>query len=202
MFLRRNTLSLFTKVGRYLWPHMGWRRTAAYYWYRLHRIRGTSSFIAMGFACGVASALTPFYGLHIVTALLFAWALGGSGLAAAIGAFIANPWTQPALWLAEFYTGIWILGRDTATNPPNFLRVFKDLSEAMLTADGAMFIDAIWPVLWPMTVGGFPLAIIAGVAAYYILEPVMRRIQARRLLRVMTGKARDKVPQRAAGQGP
>ncbi len=202
MFLRRNSLSFVVKIGRYLWPHMGWRRTAAYYWHRLHRIRGTSSFVATGLACGLGSAMTPFYGLHIVTALPVAWALGGSGLAAAIGTFIANPWTQPALWLANYYTGMWILGRDTTANPPNFIQVFKDLSEATLTVDGPMFFNAIWPVLWPMTAGGIPLAIVVGIAAYFVLEPVVRRLQARRLLKIMTGKGRTKPPPRAAGRGP
>ena len=53
--------------------------------------------------------------------------IGGSGFAMVIGTFIANPWTEAGLWLANYYTGMWILGRDVDA-PPNFIRFVSALS--------------------------------------------------------------------------
>src|SRR6185312_15788637 len=105
MFLRREKLSPVTKIARLFWPSMGWGRAIKYYWHRLHRIPGTPSFIAIGFACGAAMAMTPFYGTHMVVGAALACVLGGSMLAAVIGAHVANPWTAPALWYGAYYIG-------------------------------------------------------------------------------------------------
>src|SRR5438105_6799000 len=118
MFLRRAPTSFLTKVRETIWPSMGWRRAITYYWHRLHRIPGTPSFIAIGFACGAAMAMTPFYGTHMVTAAALAWVFGGSMLGAVIGAHVANPWTAPALWYGAYYIGEFMLGHAIKHNPP------------------------------------------------------------------------------------
>ncbi len=85
MFKRRKKLSLRAKVGRMVWPRMGWRRTLQYLWHRLQRIPGTPSSIALGFAIGAGIAMTPFYGMHIVTAGVVTWALRGNIFASVLG---------------------------------------------------------------------------------------------------------------------
>src|SRR5262245_35098476 len=105
MFRRREELSLLHKIGQWVWPRMGWRRTLAYFWHRLQRIPGTPASIAAGFACGAAVAMTPFYGTHIITGSLLAWALRGNIIAAVFGAQVANPWTAAPLWFGAYYIG-------------------------------------------------------------------------------------------------
>ena len=160
MFLRRRKLSFLSKTWGFIWPRTGWKRAVAYYWHRLHRIPGTPSFIAIGFACGASLAMTPFYGTHMIVGAALAWILGGSMLAAVIGAHVANPWTAPALWYAAYYMGELVLDGQIEGKSPNFIRVFKDLTESVLNLDGGLFMQGVWPVLWPMTVGSIPLGIV------------------------------------------
>ena len=183
MFQRRHKLPIPKRVGQWIWPHMGWRRTAIYFWHRLQRIPGTPSSIAAGFACGVASAMTPLYGTHIITGGLFAWTIRGNVIAAVLGAQIANPWTAPPLWFGAYYLGAWMVGIDLDDHPPNFIQMFKGLTEAVLNADMEMFFAKVWPIFWPMMVGSVPMAIVGGIAAYFILLPVLKAVHLRRLLR-------------------
>lgn len=184
LFLRRDKLPFLSKVRGALWPHMGWRRALSYFWHRLHRIPGTPSFIATGFAIGAGLAMTPFYGTHMVVGAALAWALGGSMLAALIGAHLANPWTAPALWFGAYYLGELMLEGRIDVKAPNFIQVFKDLTESMLSLDGGLFMQGVWPVLWPMTVGSIPMAIVAGIASYFILKSVVSVVHAKRAARI------------------
>ncbi len=183
MFQRRNKLSVPDKLRQMFWPRMGWRRTATYLWHRLQRIPGTPSSIAAGFAIGVAIAMTPFYGTHIVTAGLIAWALRGNIFAAVLGAQAANPWTAPPLWFGAYYLGAWMMGINLKGHPPNFIQMFKGLTEAVLNLNGHMFMDRVWPIFWPMLVGSIPMAFVAGLVSYFALLPVLRTVQLRRILR-------------------
>ena len=198
MFQRREQLSLLSKAGQIFWPRMGWRRTLSYFWHRLQRIPGTPSSIAAGFACGAAISMTPFYGTHIVTAGLLAWAIRGNIFAAVLGAQLANPWTAPPLWFGAYYMGAWMAGLDLADHPPNFIAMFKGLTESTLNLDGAMFRNRVWPIFWPMVVGSIPMGIVAGVVSYFALLPVLKTVQERRLAR-RTRKREDTVPMPPAG---
>lgn len=163
---------------------MGWRRLVVYYWHRLQRIPGTPASIAAGFACGVGISMTPFYGTHVVTAALMAWAIRGSVVAAIIGAQAANPWTAAPLWFAAYYIGAWMLGMNLADNPPNFIQMFKWLTVATLQVDMDMFMTHVWPIFWPMIVGSIPMAIVAGLGSYFILTPILTGVQDRRIARL------------------
>lgn len=162
---------------------MGWRRTGAYFWHRLQRIPGTPSSIAAGFACGTAIAMTPFYGTHIVTAGLMAWAIRANIFAAVIGAQTANPWTAPALWFGAYYLGAWMMGINLADHPPNFIHMFRGLTEAVLRVDLEMFMQRVWPIFWPMVVGSIPMGLVAGIVSYFALLPVLKTVHRRRALR-------------------
>ena len=188
MFQRREQRTLLKKVREVIWPRMGYRRAVVYLWHRLQRIPGTSASIAAGFACGVGAAMTPFYGTHIITGMLLALAIRGSPLAAAIGAQVANPWTAPPLWYAVYYIGAWFLGIPIHSRPPNFVQMFKGLTESVLQLDGSLFFHSVWPVFWPMTLGSLPLGLAAGVASYFILEPIIARVRHERSQKIKTKK--------------
>jgi len=184
MFQRREKKSIWAKIRGIIWPRMGWMRTFSYFWHRLQRIPGTSSSIAAGFACGAAASMTPFYGTHILSGALLAWAIRGNIIASILGAQIANPWTAPPLWFAAYYVGAWMLGIDIAEHPPNFVHMFKGLTEAVLHANMKMFVDSVWPVFGPMTLGSIPLGLIVGFGFYFALEPVLKTVQTRRAMRM------------------
>lgn len=182
MFRRREKLSLRAKVGGVFWPRMGWKRTLLYYWYRLHRMEGTSRSIASGVAFGVAAAMTPFYGLHTVVAIGIAWIFGANILAAALGTLANNPWTAPPVWFGTYYAGAWMLGSDASSNP-DFITMFKHLTESVFNRDVALFAESIWPVLLPMAIGSIPFALIGGLGTYLVLEPLIRSMHLERALR-------------------
>jgi uncharacterized protein len=183
MFQRRRKMPLYRRLGQWVWPRMGWKRTGVYFWHRLQRIPGTPSSIAAGFACGAAISMTPFYGTHIVTAGLMAWAIRGNIFAAVLGAQIANPWTAPPLWFAAYYLGGWMVGIDVSEHPPNFIEMFKGLTESVLDFDMEMFRARVWPIFWPMIIGSIPMASVTGLGSYFALLPVLKGVQLRRVSR-------------------
>lgn len=179
MFCRREKLTLRAKIAGAFWPRIGWKRAGLYYWYRLHRMEGTSRSIASGVAFGVAAAMTPFYGLHTIVAIGVAWIFGANMVAAAVGTFANNPWTAPPIWFATYYAGTWILGHN-ASSSPDFITMFSDLTEAVFNRDMAMFAESIWPMLLPMMVGSTPIALVVGFSIYLILEPIIRTMHLER----------------------
>jgi len=174
MFLRRHKLRMRSRVSGVFWPRIGWRRMSRYYWHRLHRMPGTSQGIAAGLAFGAAWGMTPFYGLHIIFAVTVAWVFGANLVAAAAGTFTANPWTAPPLWFGTYYAGSWMLGLEGRVSDPDFVHMFKELTEALLSLNMDMFGESIWPVFWPMIVGSVPFAGVVGLATYFCLEPIIR----------------------------
>lgn len=184
MFKRRQKLPVLTQIGRWIWPRTGWRRALSYLWHRLQRIPGTPSSIAAGFACGAAVAMTPFYGTHMVVSGLLALALRSNVIGAMFGAQVANPWTAAPLWFAAYYIGAWMLGLNLAEHPPNFIQMFKWLTEASLRLDIDMFMKQVWPIFWPMVVGSVPMAFVAGLVSYFTLTPILKTVQAQRVARV------------------
>jgi len=183
MFKRRKKLSLRAKAARMVWPRMGWRRTLQYFWHRLQRIPGTPSSIALGFSIGAGIAMTPFYGMHIVTAGVVAWALRGNIFASVLGSQFANPWTAPPLWYGAYYVGAWMTGIDTTGHPPNFISMFKGLTEAVMNVDTHMFAERVWPVFSPMLIGSMPMGILVGIVAYFAILPFLKTVQERRVAR-------------------
>ncbi len=182
MFRRRQKLRVRSKIGGLFWPRIGWKRALLYYWYRLHRMEGTSRSIASGLAFGIAAAMTPFYGLHTVVAIAVAWVFGANMLAAALGTFANNPWTAPPLWFGTYYAGNWILGGDPSSDP-DFITMFTHMTEAAFTRDMDLVAESIWPVLRPMIVGSIPFALVIGFGTYLILEPLIRAMHLERALR-------------------
>jgi uncharacterized protein (DUF2062 family) len=182
MFRRREKLSLRSKIGGIFWPRIGWKRAGLYYWYRLHRMEGTSRSIASGLAFGIAAAMTPFYGLHTIVAIALAWVFGANMVAAAVGTFANNPWTAPPLWFGTYYAGAWFLGRDTSSYP-DFVRTFQNLTVSVFNRDMDMFAENIWPVLKPMAIGSIPFALVTGFVTYVVLEPIIRAMHLERALR-------------------
>ena len=151
---RRDPPGLLQHLRGWLWPRAGWPRAGRYLLTRVQRLPGTPHAIAAGLATGVAVALTPFLGLHLVLALGLAWLTGGNLLAAALGTLAGNPWTMPLVWAVTYRLGCLLLGR-----PPHGLHLLADLPPTALLGE-------VRQLLWPMTVGTVPLSAVAWVATY------------------------------------
>ena len=123
--------------------------------------------MAAGAACGAAISFTPFIGFHLALAILLAAALRANLISAALGTVVGNPWTFPVIWLSTLRLGEWVLGIDGALS---VAEAFDRLADAP--------VEVLQPLVIPMIIGGFVLAIPAWGATYWLL----RRLIARRRL--------------------
>ena len=185
LFRRREGPTLLQKTLSFLWPRRGLQRGWLYLWHRVTRISATPHTIALGVAIGAFVSFTPFLGLHFLIAGLIALALGGSIVASALGTAVGNPLTFPFIWLASYNLGAMLLGYRQRT------RVYIDLPDHMLalvfSEPGTVwraFWAAVDPYLVPMTVGGIPLGLACGVAAYIIVRSAVAGYQHRRQTRI------------------
>jgi len=105
LFKARNKVHFISKIINSLWPRIGWTRLIRYNSLRVKRLPGTPHSISLGFAFGVMAALTPFFGLHFLIGIFFAWIFGASIIASIIGNFIGNPWTFPFICIVNFKIG-------------------------------------------------------------------------------------------------
>lgn len=163
MFRRRQPRPFWQQLRHWLWPKIGWRRAGHYMVKRLTRLPGTPHSIAAGFACGAAISFTPFLGFHILLACLLCLVVRGNFLAAAVGTVVGNPWTFPFIWILTYQLGHWLLGTDLTYVPPAEAWTLQRVT------------DNIHRLIWPMTVGGIPSGLIAGLLLYF---PLARGITA------------------------
>lgn len=145
-------------------------------WLKLKSLKGSPYAIASGAACGVAISFTPFVGLHLVLAMLWALLVRGSVLAAAVGTIIGNPWTFPFIWLAIFYTGRLFLGLENINVPPvDFVPFFQKAFRALMHFDFDLFFQDIWPILKPMIIGCIPYVSVVWLLTYVLLRRMLEK---------------------------
>lgn len=159
LFRRRDPLGFGGRLRKALWPTSGWRRSSSYYFKRVLRLSASPHAIAAGFAAGVFASFTPFLGFHFVISFIVAFLIGGNILAAAFGTAVGNPLTFPAIWISSYNVGSFVLGMGPRQLSPHDI-VFSLTKQPF---------DAIVPLLKTLLVGGLPLGITFGVAAYGIV---------------------------------
>lgn len=179
LFRRRHKPSALTKLRAWIWPRSGWRRAGLYVWHRLARLPGTPHSIAAGFACGAAISFTPFLGFHIALALAFATILRGNYLAAVIGTVVGNPWTFPPIFALTAYVGMRMLGHDAVAEAPVW--DWNAIFVAPVT-----YLSEFVPLVYPLIIGGIPVAVIVWVVFYLVFKDLLTRYRARRAARVKT----------------
>jgi uncharacterized protein (DUF2062 family) len=192
LFRRRTRESLLQRFRVHMWPRRSLGRSAQYFWKRILRLRATPHAIAAGVAAGAFAAFLPFLGLHILIAAGLAWVIRGNMLAAALGtAAIGNPLSFPLIWAATYAGGRFLLHVGPASSAP--LHIGRQLRH--------MDFAALWhPVLEPMTVGGIPLGIAAGVILYFPIRAAVSAFRnARRARKLRHARY---APDMAASQGP
>ncbi len=179
-FGRRHPLTLGSRLRNVVWPEMGLRRYLRLSGHRLHRLPGTTDSIAAGFGWGLGISMTPLLGGHIILSATAARLTGNSILAAVIATFVITPWTGPPVWLATYYLGRFLEGRENRGDVPSFTEVFRGMADALRSLDGTAFIEQVWPVFKPMMLGSIPIGVAAGVGGYLLLRPVLARFRAAR----------------------
>ncbi|MEQ9226859.1 MAG: DUF2062 domain-containing protein [Parvibaculum sp.] len=173
MFRRRVELHPVEKFRELFWPRSGWKRTLQYGWRRVWRLSGTPHAIALGVAAGAFSSCTPFLGFHILLAMLVAWVLRGNLIASALGTFIGNPLTFPAIWFAVYEVGSYMMGTPAPADP--------NIAETLQRTPA---FDVILPMLVPLTLGSIPVGIVLGCVSYVVARSGVEayQVQRRKLL--------------------
>ena len=164
MFGRRNPLSAHHRAWSLVWPKAGWRRATRYMVHRVQRLPGTPYRIAAGFASGAAASFTPFIGFHFIVAALVALLLRGNVVASAIGTAVGNPWTFPFIWTWLYTLGQWLMGADAASDFP-----------ATLSLD--YIFERPLDVLWPMTLGALPTAVVVWAVVFWPVRGAIAEYQ-------------------------
>ncbi|WP_245582492.1 DUF2062 domain-containing protein [Neorhizobium lilium] len=168
-------MSFVQKLRHALIPPKGFRRRLSYFRLRVMRIGGSPHAVAAGLAVGVVSAWTPFLGLHILFAVPFAYLLGGSMVAAALGTTFANPVTCPIIWPLTWKIGEVMLGQSAAGHD------HLDLGALFSHLD----VSQLWrPILEPMLIGSIPPGLLCGMVIYAITYFGIRSFRNRRLQRL------------------
>ncbi len=186
MFRRRNPLPIYRRVWEFVWPRAGWRRAMLYVTHRVRRLPGTPYRIAAGVACGAAISFTPFIGFHFVCAALLALLMRANVVASAIGTAVGNPWTFPFIWAWIYALGQWLIGGETVSDLPAVLGINYIFERPL-------------DVLWPMTVGGVPTAIVMWFAFFVPVRAAIaeyqhvRRRRIRRKMRAERAGRRESV---------
>lgn len=173
MFKRRDKAPFGERVRERISPRKGWARGFEYMGRRMQRLPDAPESIALGFACGVFTSFTPFFGLHFLVAAVLAWVLRSNIFASAVGTFAGNPFTFPFFIVpASLQLGYWVLGRGYAADTS-----FTDLGFFDLIAH--TFQNAHY-LFWPYLVGGTIVGLPCAVASYFLVKPIVRTYQARR----------------------
>lgn len=201
VFKRRKQRSVLARSREFVWPRAGVVRSTKYLGYRLRRMKGTPYSIACGAACGAAVSMLPLIGLHFFLGGLIAWVLKGNLIASAIGTAVGNPYTFPLIFWWGHTLGGWLMGQPPEPTPDlDFLAFVSQFSNALgSTIFGLVTLDfgylraevvprwrdSIWPVWYPMFVGGLPTAITAWIVVYFPLRRLIGGYQHRRRRRLV-----------------
>lgn len=211
VFKRRDRPPFLDRARGFFYPRRGWGRALEYISHRVRRIPDTPHRIALGFACGVFASFSPLFGLHFFYAALLAWALRANILAALIGTFVGNPLTFPLIASISMALGRRILGYGgTGRDFGRITEAFRQAAEGLW--DGALSLfghgEAHWgklaaffqDVLWPYFVGGLLPGLVAAIASYLLIRPLIAAYQAARRMR-LARRARTLAERRKASAG-
>ncbi|SFK14000.1 DUF2062 domain-containing protein [Celeribacter neptunius] len=191
VFKRREKLKPLEWLAQVFWPRGGWSRAVRYLRHRLHRLPDTPHKIARGVFAGVFVVFTPLFGLHFLLAFLLAKLMRGNVIAALLATFVGNPLTYVPIGVISMTSGHFILGTEfDHHHDRSFVGKFFDAADDLWSNFFALFTDrdANWDglirffheVFLPYAVGGIIPGIMAGLAAYYLILPMVAAYQHRR----------------------
>lgn len=165
---------------------MDLRRLFRYHWLKFRRLQDDPRKIAGGMALGVFIAFTPTIPFHMVGALALAAVLRVSPVTAFLGIQICNPLTIPAIYLAAYKVGQFLLYRG---KPLVFPETFS--------------FEAWMGVLWQggvaLQVGGVVLATPPAIVAYFVTLWIVQRYRRRKAAKALSVLALSQNPPAASG---
>src|SRR5256886_3538041 len=137
----------------------------------LMAIADTPHSIALGSAIGIFFGFTPLYPLKTLLSIGVAWVSRCNKIAAAIAVTLHDVviWAMPAIYVAEYQFGCWILNRPAAQR--GHFRQFR-LRDFV---HWHVFSRLVWPIYWPAFVGSLFLAIPSAILVYFLMRLLISR---------------------------
>jgi len=121
----------------------------------LMKLDESSHRLSLAFALGVFIAFSPWFGLHIVSCIAFAWIFRLNKMVVLTATFVNNPWTVVPMYAFCLWLGVRITGSSTE---------LPDIAWASLGFADLFLI--LKPFLWPFVAGTLVVGAIAAVASY------------------------------------
>lgn len=189
LFRRRKARNFLENTQETLWPSMGWKRAASYYYHRIFRGGLPAHRITVGLATGAAVSWSPFMGTHILHVAFFSWLFRVHLLSGVVGTLWGNPWTFPVMYLIAYQLGIVIC---SVMGFADFVAFPDAMTMEYFVKEPWNFITFIFSnplkILLPMTIGGYVCALlfwpIAFAVLYYpvvVLRGAYRRQRLKRI---------------------
>ncbi|HEU0209276.1 MAG TPA: DUF2062 domain-containing protein [Candidatus Udaeobacter sp.] len=137
----------------------------------LMAIADTPHSIALGSAIGIFFGFTPLYPLKTLLSIGVAWICRCNKVAAAIAVTLHDVviWAMPAIYVAEYQFGCWILNRPVAQ------RVHFRQFHLHDYVRWHLFSRFVWPVYWPAFVGSLFVAIPSAIFIYFLMRLLISR---------------------------
>ena len=140
----------------------------------LMAIADTPHSIALGSAIGIFFGFTPLYPLKTLLSIAVAWVCRCNKIAAAVAVTLHDVmiWAMPALYVAEYHVGSWILNRPAAQ------RVHFRQFGLHDYVHWHVFSRVVWPTFWPAFVGSLLVAIPSAIVIYFVMRLLISRGRA------------------------
>ena len=165
---------------------MALRRVLRYHWLKFRRLQEDPRKIAGGMALGVFIGITPTIPFHTVATLSLAALLRVSPVTAFLGIQIGNPLTAPALYLAAYKVGQFLLYRGQPL-------VFPESNSFKA------WIQVLWQGGVALQVGGSIIAIPPAIVAYFVTLWIVQRYRRRKAAKALSVLALSQNPPAASG---
>jgi uncharacterized protein len=165
---------------------MDLRRLLRYHWLKFLRLQDDPRKIAGGMALGVFIAFTPTIPFHMVGAITLAALLRVSPVTAFLGIQICNPLTIPAIYLAAYKVGQFLLYRG---KPLVFPETFSFQA----------WIAVLWQGGVALQVGGVILAVPPAIVAYFLTLWIVQRYHRRKMAKALRVLSLSQNPSQPSG---
>jgi uncharacterized protein (DUF2062 family) len=156
--------------------HLGWFARFRNWWRAHHEhlvsIKDTPHSIALGVAIGVFFGFTPLWTMKTLLSIGVAWLFNSNKIAAAISVTLHDvilPF-MPAIYLAEYKIGYWILHHSTPQRVHFGHLGLRDYLDWHLFA----------ALVWPAFIGSIFLALPSAITIYFLARWTVQRARARR----------------------
>lgn len=151
------------------------KRSAAYWYYKILRERGTPGFIARGWAAGLfVNFFIPCF-FQVVTAIPLAFLVKGSRIAAVMATFISNNFTIPFLYPFQCYIGGYLICK-----PLQYEQIKTVLSTIITNPSYDSIYQLGMHLMLAFFAGGTLLGIISAIFGYFIARRLAAEYQQKR----------------------